>query len=1084
MKFNFFLLILLCFQINAKAYSQTNITLKVTNASIKKVVVAIEKKGDYRFVYDESLLKNQQLVTIDVTEQPIEKVLNQVLEKSNIDYKIMSNNLVILKVKEFVNTTSKTTQIKVSGTVLNSLGSPLSGVSVSEKGSTNGTSTDASGSYSISVADGATLSFSYVGYTTVEEKVNGRTTITVVLTQANNSLEEVVVVGYGTQKKKDVTGAVASIAGADIANQAVQTATQAIQGKVAGVQIITSGEPNSLPTVRLRGTGSVLAGANPLYVVDGLLTDDIRNINNADILTMDILKDASSTAIYGVRGANGVIIITTKKGRSGKTKVEYNGTVGLREATNLVDMAGEKQYAGYLNEANIFYGSGTELVPAASLQGNNTDWYDAILRRSVQTSHNISLSGGSDKFLFFLSGGYLNDEGILLKNKYNRYTVRSNNEYTINKKLKLTSQLSYTNGTANGAQFGAFSDAYRASPTVASKIGNKFGNTSLLGNVSNPLVTIDKAFNEVIGNKIQGSFGIDLKPIQYLTLRTAVNFDLDYTRGTTYGYKFLSDTSTFLTAGGNQGRPVSDLNVFKQNNSILIWDNTATYDRSFDKHKVTLLAGYVAEKDEFNVLTGTANDVAPARNQWYLSSVSNGSQNVTNAGDKRTRISYLGRVNYGYDNRYLITGTLRADGSSKFGKNQRYGYFPAVAVGWNLTNESFMENQKTFDNLKVRASYGKKGNDNIASSAFVAIAQQGLPYYFPSGGSPTPGIAFTDIVDENVHWENTTELDLGFDFSTLGRRLTGTFDYYDKKTSDALINIGLPSSSGDTRYLTNATTITNKGAELALNWQDKIGKDVKYGIGGTIAHNKNKIEKLNGGQPIPGATVGKYQPTLTNNGYAIASYYVLQMDGIFQNQKQIDSSAQKNARAGDIRYKDLNKDGVINDDDRDYSGSYQPKLTYGLNGNAAYKGFDVNFSAYGTAGAKIYNGKKAARGSQQQTDNIEANVAKNRWTPNNPSNKVPRATLQDLPASTYFIEKGDFLRLNNVTLGYTLSNSRLPKIKLSSLRLYIAAQNLFTITNYSGFSPEFQNNDVTNSGIDINAYPTTRSYVVGLNIGF
>ncbi|MCH5599662.1 TonB-dependent receptor [Niabella ginsengisoli] len=979
-------------------------------------------------------------------------------------------------------------------------GSAIPNVTVQVKGTSIGTATDSSGNFTLRVPDvNSVLVFSSVGYTEKEEALNGQTELAIVMVTSSQSLEQVVVIGYGTARKRDLTGSVASVKGDELAKQPVQTATQALQGKVAGVQVIGSGEPNANPSVRLRGTGSVLAGVNPLYVVDGVLTDDIRNINNADILTMDILKDASTSAIYGVRGANGVIIITTKKGRSGKTTFNYSGSVAVKEATNLVDMAGEQQYAGYLNEASNYYGSGANLIDPAKLVGNNTDWYDAILQKAYQQSHNLSMSGGNERFLFFMSGGYLADEGIQKGNKFERFTLRSNNEYTLNKWIKFNSQISYTRGDANEPVFDAFSNAYRASPYVASKIGDKYGNTSLAGNVSNPLLSIDKNYSNVITNRIQGNFGIDLKPIKDLTIRSALNFDLNYFKKTGYSYPYLSDTSTFLENGGNQSRTASTLTVEKNDFSTLIWDNTATYAKTFDKHNLTVLAGFVAEKFKANNFNGTALNVPQNMDQWYLDAGTAGSQTVVNTGDLRTRLSYLGRINYGFDSRYLVTATFRADGSSKFGSGQRYGYFPSAAIGWTITEEAFMENQQAFDLLKLRLGYGAKGNDNISSNEFLSVATQNLPYYFPSGSpSAIQGITFDKAFDPNIRWEITKEINIGLDFAILKNKLSGTIDLYDKKTDNALIDIGLSGVvfDADSRYITNATTISNKGIELSLNWNDKIGADWTYSLNGNVAYNKNNIEELNGGQPLAGGAVHNYFSTRTDNDRPIASYYVLQAAGIFQNQAEIDASAQPNARAGDLIYLDLSgpegtPDGVINDFDRAFSGSYQPKVTYGLNGNVSYKNIDLSFGSFGLAGAKIYNGKKAARGANQLTDNVEASVAKNRWTPNNPNTNVPRANASALPASTYFVESGDFFRLNNLTVGYTVKSSWLERAKVSNCRFYLSAQNLFTITPYSGFTPEILTVDPGNprnaslaQGVDLNTYPSVRTYVLGLNLSF
>jgi TonB-linked SusC/RagA family outer membrane protein len=1090
MKLTIALILLTALQVSAKVYSQNRITLKLQSAELKTALRQIEKKSDFRFLYNDDVVSSNQKIDIDVSNALVTDVLDKIFAVTDLGYKLLSNNLVVITQKNAV-----VNDVRVTGKVTNSNGEAVPGVSVRIKGSTSGTSTATDGTYSISVPDGATLVFSSVGYEGQEINVSGRTTIDVVLKNSVMVIDQVVVVGYGTQRRRDLTGSITSVKGVDIAKQPVQTATQAIQGKVAGVQVISSGEPNALPTVRLRGTGTTLGGANPLYVVDGVITDDIRNINSADIVSMDVLKDASATAIYGMRAANGVLIITTKKGRAGKPVFSYDANVGIREATDLVDMAGEKQYAGYLNEANRYYGSGTDLVDSVNnLKGYNTDWYDAILRRGLEQNHNISMSGGSDKILYFLSAGFLSDEGIQEKNKYKRFTLRSNNEYTLNSKLKLTTLVSYTRGDADNANFDAFTSAYRAAPFVPAKVGSKYGNTSLYGNVSNPLLSIDANYANALVNRIQGNAALEFKPIAALTLRTAIGVDVDYTKSTSYAYKFLTaDTNVFVTPGGNQSQPNSVLSLTKNDASRWIWDNTATYSKVFGKHSITALAGITAEQYKFNSVVGTARDVPSNRDQWYLGSGTTGTQTVVNTGDKYDRNSYLGRINYGYNNLYLLTASFRADGTSKFGSSNRWGYFPSVGLGWNISNESFMNNQKIFNNLKLRGSYGRVGNDNIASSLYYSIAKQNIPYYY--GGTVFQGIAFEDLTDKDLRWEITDEYDMGVDFAILSNKLTGTIDYYNKKTNNALVYVKVPGILGDpdNQYLTNAATISNKGIELSLTWSDRIGKDWSYSVNGNIAHNKNNIEKLNGGQPLVGDNVGSYAITRTDNGQPIGSYYLREAIGIFQSQAQIDASAQKGARLGDLIYRDISgpagvPDGIIDDFDRSFFGSYQPKITYGLNGNVTYKDFDLSLGMYGTVGSKIYNGKRAARGTNQLTDNIEADIAKNRWTPNNPNGGDPRATAGALPASTYFLESGDFLRLNNLTIGYTLPKGIIAKAHITNFRVYVTAQNLFTITPYHGFTPEVQAaaGDKTNlnQGVDTNTYPSTRTFALGVNVGF
>ncbi|WP_316805000.1 TonB-dependent receptor [Pedobacter nototheniae] len=963
-------------------------------------------------------------------------------------------------------------------------------VSVLVKGTQNGTQTDATGAYSISAPANATLVFTYLGYTTKEVAVNNQTTINVALQSSTQQLEQVVVVGYGTQRKKDLTGAVAQIKGEDIAKEPVLAPTQAIQGKVAGVQIISNGSPNSLPTVRVRGTGTMLAGANPLYVVDGVITDDIRNINSSDIVTMDILKDASATAIYGMRAANGVLLITTKKGKSGRMVINYNGTVGFKEITKLVNMAGPNQYAGYLNEANQYYGTGDILITPTMLQaGANTDWYDAILKKGLQQNHNLSISGGNEDITYFLSAGYIADEGIIKTNDFNRFTLRSNNEYNLAKWLKLSSLVSFSRFNLRDVDLAAFNLAYRAAPYVASKIGDKYGNTSLSNNLGNPLLNLDKTNNGGIGNKVQGTFAADVKPVSWLTLRSSFGIDLDFYKNTIYNYKYdnVGPNSVFLTNGGNQLRNNSDLTVKNNTTTRWVWDNTATINKSFDKHNFTLLVGMTSEQYTLNSLEGKRIDVPESQDQWYLGAGSTVGATNNNTGDKFTRNSYISRLNYNYADRYLLTATMRADGTSRFPKQNRWGYFPSVGLGWNIINEDFMKDQKIFTALKLRGGFGKVGNDQIPTSTYFPIAAINVPYYF--NGSEYLGISFDELPDKNVKWETTKEFDLGLELGFLNNRLTAQVDYYNKKTENALINIAIPAILGDkdSQYTTNAASFSNKGVEFALNWSDNIGEDWKYSIGGNIAYNQNKITGLNGGQALFDGSIGSGFTTKSDNGQPIGSFFLLQTDGIFQNATEIAASAQKDAKPGDLRYKDISgpngvPDGVINDFDRAFSGSYQPKFTYGINGNISYKSFDLSISTYGTQGSMIYNGKKASRPDSR--DNIETSVAVNRWTPNNTGTGIPRANLSQLPNSTYFLEKGDFWRINNITFGYTLPKNLLSKYKVEKLRVFVTAQNLATITGYSGFTPEITSDTPLKAGIETSIYPTTRTFAFGVNLGF
>ena len=1084
MKFTIALILLTGLQLSARTtFSQDRITIKLQSAELKTALKQIEKKSNFRFLYNDEVISSNQKVSINVVNSLVTEVLDNIFNPTTLTYRILENNLVVITQKNFI-----PQAVSVTGKVTSATGEPLPGVSIKIKGAAAGTSTNAEGTYSLSVPDGATLIFSSVGFETQEIALNGRTEINVVLAASTQQLEQVVVVGYGTSRRKDLTGSVASVTGAELAKQPVLTATQAVQGKVAGVQVITSGDPNALPIIRIRGTGTMLGGANPLYVVDGIINDDIRNINSADIVSMDILKDASATAIYGMRAANGVVLITTKKGRPGKMLISYDATVGVKEASNLVNMAGAGQYAGYVNEASVYYGSGDSIVKQATLQsGANTDWYDEILKKGFFQNHNLSLSGGSEKINYFLSAGYLTDEGIIRTNKFNRFTLRNNNDYKITNKFKVSTLFSYSRSDVRNIDLGAFNVAYRAAPYVPAKLNGLYGNTSLANNVGNPILDQDKNNNGGKGDRFQGNIVAELKPVTWLTLRSSFGVDKNNFRSVSYGYKYLNSgpDNVFLTSGSNQVRNISSLNIEESQGNRWVWDNTATIIKKFGDHSFNLLVGTTAEEIRFNKVSGKRLDVPENKNLWYLNAGSTIGATNLHEGDKSSRNSYLGRLNYNFKDKYFLTATGRYDATSRLPKDNRWGFFPSVGLGWAISSEQFMDDQKIFSNLKLRASYGKVGNDGIPSNAYTSLATLNLPYLF--NGAEVLNIRFEQLFDPQIRWEVTTETNFGLDFSLLKNKLSGSVDVYDRKTEDALVRIKTPSILGDDEYITNAATFTNKGVEVGLDWKSNISRDWKYNFGGNIAFNKNRIQNLNGGQAIPdGGVGGQGNTTLSDNGQPIGSFYLWEVEGIFQTAAEIAGSAQPGAKPGDLKYRDANGDKTINAADRVFQGSYQPKVTYGINGSLGYKTVDLSVGGYGTGGGKIYNGKKAARSDFR--DNIETSVATDRWTPNNVNTKVPRANLNELPASTYFLENGDFFRINNLTIGYTLPAGLLGKLKMQSLRVYATVQNLATFTGYTGFTPELtptgERSSTLAGGIESSIYPTTRTFAFGVNVGF
>ncbi len=976
----------------------------------------------------------------------------------------------------------------------------MPGVNVIVQGTSKGVATDVVGHYAINLdSNESILVFTFIGYKSQTITANDRTTIDVSLEADTQTLSEVVVVGYGTQKKSDITGATGNVKGEDLARQPVLTATQAAQGKLAGVQIISSGQPGSSPQIRIRGTGTALSGTTTLYVVDGVLTDDISNINTADIVDMNILKDASAAAIYGSRGANGVVIITTRKG-SGKMTVNYNGNVGIRQAANLVPMASSAEYANYYQAAT---GKTIDATQA------NTNWYGTILRNAIEQTHNVSISGSSDKNSYLLNVGYLNDEGIVIKNRFKRLTVRFNDEYSISSAVKVGLQSSFGSSSnhngfnnlnidANGNIGGVYNDAYRAAPVIPSIVNGKYGNTSAYQSVGNPLLDINSNDVLALENRLQGSTYLEVKPLPWITLKSSFGGDLRGATNRLYNYRFLNDESTFLTAGGAQTNPRSSLN-YKTNQSFRwVWDNTATATRKFGKHDFTILVGTTAERFNLMSFSASRKDVPADPNLWYINTGDANSSQNDGSGDAWSRNSYLARINYGFDERFLLTVTVRQDGSSRLPAQNRWQTYPSVGAAWVLTNEKFMSKQTLFDFLKLRASYGKVGNDQIPTNSYTQTVQLNTPY--PFGGNSvtsTNGGQINQIIDPNITWENTEERDAATEFSLLGSRLTGEVNVYDKRVHNALINVPIPGTVGDADGIitTNAATIQNKGVEVTLTWKERLTDRFQYHIGGNVTFNHNGVLNLNGGEAIFGGSIGAAQgyTTLTDNGHPVGSFYVLQVQGVFNSDAEVAAYVgpdgkpiQPTAHAGDFKYLDKNNDGKIGDEDRVFAGSYQPVAYYGIDlgfqyGTKETGTLDFGVTLYGNVGNHVYNGKKAVR--LLATDNVERDVVYNRWTAENHSQTEPRANSGALPASTYFVESGTFLRINNITIGYNFPQRWLDSIKLSGLRVFATSQNLFTFKKYSGFTAELPGDPLT-SGIELATYPTTRTIALGLNASF
>ena len=966
----------------------------------------------------------------------------------------------------------------ISGTVTSEPGGvTLPGVNVLVKGTSTGTITDFDGKYSISANNNDVLVFSFLGFETNEISVGTQDIINVVMNESASTLGEVVLVGYGSTRKQDVTGSITRIKSEELLKQPALTPTQSLQGKAAGVQIISSGAPGSSPVVRIRGTGTVQAGRDPIYVVDGIITDRIDNISSEDITTIDILKDASSLAIYGTRGANGVIIVTTKAGKIGKMQIDVSSYFGIKEVLSKVDMANS---SSYVNFSNLAFGN----QRFQQDQQYDTDWFDEITRTGTVTNHNISISGGSEKMTSYFSANYFEEEGILIGNDYRRLNLRGKASYNLTSKLKFDHNISLSLNRSIPKPFSAFTTAYKQSPIVPvryiggsfdGRFGVPFDNAGArFNNVGNPvadLILNDEKKKNLI---LQGNVSATYDFTDYLSGTTRFGIESGYGKS----YVFTPNLEQFLA--GDPTREVSDfdspnrntLKVRKDDFYHWVFDAFLTFDKTFiEKHGVKVTLGTTAEEEQNEFLEGTRNNVPEDSN---LFSLNNGEQGTDIANselsDKRRLRSYFARLNYDFDNKYLLTATIRRDGSSVFANNaEKWGNFPSVGIGWIISNEEFLNDSDFLNNLKLRASWGELGNQNIPLNVLTFDSDLGT--VFGPDQVLVPGSTITAIIDENVGWEVTEEYDIGLEFAFLDNRLSGEFDYYDRLNRNAILPISLPDAFGASGItLTHAGKIRNKGLEFALHWNDKINDDFNYHISGNLTTNDNNLEEITNPFAFEqqGGSIDNGQVTkILREGQPLGSFFLLEVDGFDER--------------GDFVYRDINNDGEIDNDDRQFFGSIQPDLYFGINAGFEYKSWDFNIEGYGNSGSMVYNGKKAQRFGGE---NIEADVANNIFNFDNGSNMNPAPSNEVPLSSTYFLESGDFFRINNITVGYTL-----PDVfdGVEKIRIYALAQNPFIFKEFTGFTPELPGNGdplSNSSGIELNAYPSVKSYLVGVNLNF
>ncbi|PWS30642.1 SusC/RagA family TonB-linked outer membrane protein [Pedobacter paludis] len=972
--------------------------------------------------------------------------------------------------------------------------STIPSVSVLVKGTQNGTQTDATGAFSINAPANATLVFTYIGYVTQEVPVNNRTTLNIVLASNSQQLDQVVVVGYGTQRKIDVTGSVASVKGEDISKQASVNPISALQGKVAGVNITNSGSPGSSPQITIRGTGTIYGNLGVLYVVDGVWFDDVSFLNPSDIENLSILKDASSQSIYGIRAANGVVLITTKKGKTGDPVISYNGSVGYKKVTNQIEMANATEYATIINELiKSNDATAAPLFANPASYGEGTNWYNQGFRNALQTNHQISVNGGTEKTTYNFSLGYTNEEGIVKTQDYTRYTAKLSNDFQVLKPLKIGYTVSGTAINSNDIDGGIFRQLYAAGPVVPVYYADgSYGDANDFGlgggNNFNPQVTLDY-FNQKSKNyRITGNVYAELTFAKHFTFRTSA--------GGEFAQNEVRAYAPVYQATQGQRNTQSKLDIKRDENRNWIVENTLTYKNTFGDHNITILAGTTAQRRKNYFINSAAFDVPYSSDgDLYLALGSAGTRTVGDGGSLRTSASYFGRVNYSFKDRYLLNATIRRDGASQFfNGGDLWGNFPAVGAGWVVTSEDFMKDQKVVNYLKLKGSWGKVGNAGVpVNPTTLTIAQGGNLVAFFNGVGYT-GASVNSIVPSFLNWERTVGTDLGLEARFLDNRLSIETGFYNKKTQQAIFDINVLSSIGtaSSKLIGNQADFQNRGFEFLATYADKTKSDFSYSVSANVGINNNKVlSVITGLNPIYGGGQGIANGALatrTVQGSPIGAFFGYQVAGIFQNAADVAASAQKtSAKPGDFKYVDTNGDGVIDGKDRVVLGNPNPKYSYGLSSTFGYKNFDLTLDIQGVADVDVYNANIAYRFGNE---NFSKDFYDNRWHGEGTSTTYPSANVgstANAAPNSFYVEDGSYIRLRNIQLGYVLPASLMNKLSIKKVRVFADAQNAVNLFGYKGFTPEIgydTGSGPTSRGIDANVYPLSATYRLGLQVTF
>ncbi len=970
--------------------------------------------------------------------------------------------------------------IKVQGVVKDQTGETVIGATVMQKGTSNGTVTDFDGNFSLTVPSNATLTISYIGFATQDIAVNGQTDLQIVMKDDSQTLSEVVVVGYGTMRKSDLTGAVGSLGAKDMENSPVANIGQAMQGKIAGLQVVDAGKPGDNVSIKIRGLGSI-NNCDPLVVIDGVPTDlGLNNLNMADVERLDVLKDASATAIYGSRGANGVVMITTKKGKDGKGKLSFAANLSIQNATKTPSLLNASEYAALSNDmmTNAGYALNPEWANPSSL-GKGTDWVDELLRTGYMQNYTVSYSGGNEKAHYYVSGGLLDQSGIVKSVDYRRFTFQENSDAQVLDWLKFSNNITVSVDKKSQGSYDLGS-TYKALPIYAVKDANgewtgPEGNSLWYGSTKNPIGPTVTDKQKTNGYNFLGNLTAELTLAKWLKFKSTFGIDAKFWFADNYTPKYAWKP----IATEESSRYKSDNKSF-----TYLWDNYFLLDYTFaKKHRVGLMAGTSAQWNKFDYLNAQKNIFAFEN----VHEMDNGQEMYAIGGNETewALFSYMARATYDYESKYLLTATLRRDGSSRFGRSKRWGMFPSVSAAWRISEEPWFKKTNALSDLKIRLGYGVTGSQASVSNYGYLASYATSVYPFGYAGTEQAALVSSSLANPNIHWEEVAQANIGFDAVLLNSRAILSVDAYIKNTNDMLVKASIPITSGfedtSTTY-TNAGKVLNTGVEVTLhtvNLEGELGWESDF----SYTYNKNKIKDLNSDVPYYINQINNSYVTMLQKDYPINVFYGYVTDGIFQNVQEVESHAiQPGAEPGDIRYRDLNNDGVINDDDRTVIGNPNPTHLFSMGNSLSYKGFELSIYLQGVAGNKIFNANNIDLTGMSAAYNQTTDVL-SRWTGEGTSNSMPRAVFgdpnQNNRISDRFVENGSYLRLKTISLAYNFPREWLKVLTIENARLTLSCENVATITGYSGFDPE-----VGINGIDLSTYPISRTFNIGLNFNF